>query len=521
MVGILCTILFLSSGNYACKQTFLLPSSMLLGIGALLFAALGFLTVLTEGRLEGKLQDNPVPLLICCGVLFLFQLFFSWHTYFLTGWDGEDVRQNALFMATGNSGGISHFYFSICPNNLMLAWVFSLILRVASIFPVDVCYSLIVVQCVISTVTSWLLFQVCRELTQSHVTAWLTWFVYVLLIGVSPWVIISYSDATGLLFPLLLLWLYMKRKREDTDSGRWALLGFLTWFGYTIKPQTAIMAIAIWLAEIVGVFFKTEEPEPAGEANAKAKARRKKRPPKKKLWQFADRLWAFVLTFAVGMVVLNGMVVSASHVSQNRELALGPTHFLMMGLNDQTDGTFSLDDFMLSISIPTAQERRTENLRVSAQRLHSYGLGGLMQHLAKKTLVNYCDGTFAWGMEGEFFKETLPDKDTVFSPFFKSLFYPDGKRYTSFTTWMQVLWLGLLVGCMGMIGFLLKARETPQELLAALLAILGLTLFELLFEARARYLYTYAGVYVLLGIMGWRALFQSLPVGTRQTLKEN
>lgn len=35
-----------------------------------------------------------------------------------------------------------------------------------------------------------------------------------------------------------------------------------------------------------------------------------------------------------------------------------------------------------------------------------------------------------------------------------------------------------------------------------MLAIIGLTLFELIFEARARYLYTYVPLYIVLAIYG-------------------
>jgi ABC-type Na+ efflux pump permease subunit len=48
-------------------------------------------------------------------------------------------------------------------------------------------------------------------------------------------------------------------------------------------------------------------------------------------------------------------------------------------------------------------------------------------------------------------------------------------------------------------------------------AILGLTIFELLFEARARYLYCYAPVYAILGVLGLRQLFWRLSVGFNDT----
>ena len=43
-----------------------------------------------------------------------------------------------------------------------------------------------------------------------------------------------------------------------------------------------------------------------------------------------------------------------------------------------------------------------------------------------------------------------------------------------------------------------------------MLAIIGLTLFVLLFEARARYLYTYAPIYILLGAVGWKQMVSAV-----------
>ena len=50
------------------------------------------------------------------------------------------------------------------------------------------------------------------------------------------------------------------------------------------------------------------------------------------------------------------------------------------------------------------------------------------------------------------------------------------------------------------------SRERDYEYLAIILSLIGLTLFELLFEARARYLYIYSPVYVIAAVYGIRDL---------------
>jgi hypothetical protein len=47
-----------------------------------------------------------------------------------------------------------------------------------------------------------------------------------------------------------------------------------------------------------------------------------------------------------------------------------------------------------------------------------------------------------------------------------------------------------------------EKRQMNNKIVVLMLAILGLTAFELLFEARARYLYIYAPIYLILSMLG-------------------
>ena len=121
-------------------------------------------------------------------------------------------------------------------------------------------------------------------------------------------------------------------------------------------------------------------------------------------------------------------------------------------------------------------------------------------------LTNYADGTFAWGMEGQFFDQMIEDKHPVISPLLKRWIYPDEDgRFPGFATVQQCIWLALLLGgllSMATYGAMRQDDAQVGLLLVMMLSVIGLTAFELIFEARARYLFTYAPVYILLGIGG-------------------
>ena len=69
-----------------------------------------------------------------------------------------------------------------------------------------------------------------------------------------------------------------------------------------------------------------------------------------------------------------------------------------------------------------------------------------------------------------------------------------------------MLWLTILV-----LGIIATIRSEKDPLLAiVMLSLIGLTVFELLFEARARYLYTYAPLYILLASAGTQKICERI-----------
>ena len=140
------------------------------------------------------------------------------------------------------------------------------------------------------------------------------------------------------------------------------------------------------------------------------------------------------------------------------------------------------------------------------KRLEDYGPAGLLEHLEKKLLSNYGDGTWAWGAEGAFYTEILENKNQGMSPFLKSVYYYGEDRYTYFCSYSQMVWILLLAGCF--LAFLFRKEDRGRKGFIIMLSLVGLTLFELIFEARARYLYCYVPLYLLLGSWGLEQFYQ-------------
>ena len=94
------------------------------------------------------------------------------------------------------------------------------------------------------------------------------------------------------------------------------------------------------------------------------------------------------------------------------------------------------------------------------------------------------------------------ERNTKISGFLRGLYYNRnyrsvGKYNTVWINFVQMIWLT----CLGL-GILGVCYKNQKEKSVLMLSVIGLTIFELLFEARSRYLYAYVPLYILLAIYG-------------------
>lgn len=109
----------------------------------------------------------------------------------------------------------------------------------------------------------------------------------------------------------------------------------------------------------------------------------------------------------------------------------------------------------------------------------------------EKTLVIFNDGTFGWSEEGGFYDVLYSDKNSIASPFFKNLYYEDGDGYIYISTMQQFIWLMVLFNSIGII------IVNQKEKLIIILSLIGIIIFNLMFEARARYIILYVPFFIM------------------------
>lgn len=425
--------------------------------------------------------------------LFIAQAYLSFHAYFLTGWDVKTILESAYAIA-GGEGLIDHYYYSLYPNNACLTLLFAAVIRMLRLLlgnpGLDRCvYVLILLQCALNTLAGLITWRLARRLADSEGFALLAALVYGAFVGLSPWLMIPYSDSMALIFPVAILAVYQHQQGKKLAWGHWLLIGLLTAVGYMIKPQAAIVTIAIGIIEVLRLM----------------QARR--------VWALAARGGCVLLCVGVLSGPAMDWATAQLGILVRPGRAMGMAHFAMMGLSERTGGQYDDADLALSVGVEDPKARRQMQLEEIGRRLEEMGPSGLLDHLRRKTVINYGDGLFAWAGEGNFFAEMIAEKDETLSPLLRDMIgCGEAKRYPAVRAYFQGIWLALLIGALGMLSAVAESKtDQRQDLtLAMMLSVIGLTFFELLFEARARYLFAYAPVYVLLGLCGLWTLVDAL-----------
>lgn len=471
--NLLLVLFYAPFAEYAYKRQTDLPNIVLLA-GAVVMLLLLYLFI---RRFQDRLAAVFGRGYTATGVLLLAELYWTCNAYFKTGWDaGDCLLPSAIELSYGLSVSNSA-YFSMCPNNIVLLWIQSRVLKLGWRFSIldggTGEMSLVVLNCLISVITALLVYRIVEKLTNRH-TALFIWVVYALYMGLCPWLLISYSDSVALLFPVLVVWLYLGKDRRSWL--KWFLIGFFGTVVYFVKPQGCIVLIAVVLVELLEFFTA-----------------------RGKNWKKLVLRAAVILLGAVTACGIRLLIVRDTGLEPEKGRDFGVAHFLMMGLNKETNGGYWQEDSLFSYDISDPAERRNADLREAGRRVREYGFGGMLEHLAKKQLVNFGDGAFAWAEEGSFFTEVYDRRNNYISGMIRSLYYDFEKNMHVMETYMQFFWVWVL--CFMGAAALKKGHSRAENV--CMLSVLGLILFQLLFEARARYVYCHVPLMLVLAAVGF------------------
>ena len=435
-------------------------------------------------------------------ILIVLQLFIIAGARFVAGWD--------VWFITNIGDTTQIEYFSRYPNQLFLYGAFTGIAQFLQALGVSNYYlgliclsSLSVAACVPMTA------YIAKRMA-GYAVGYGAFVLSAVMCGLSPWIMVPYSDTFGMFFTVFILWCYVcldkqvQNQDEQTSAlagvhvdaridtrtcCRWFLMGLAVVIGYAIKPTVIFVFVAIVVIELIQWFASFAPHGSRGSQSSKDPY-----DLRKTATAIVACVLGVVLAFALTSIVKN------STYDVNENAAFSATHFLMMGANPVSGGVWSVSDVELSDAANTPEERSRANLAEFKNRVMAMDLPQANMFLLKKLLTNFADGTFAWEIEGDFYTQIIGTNEAALN--FYGISSDASLDNNTFAPLSQVLWLFVLAGC---ILIVLGRRPLKAETVIAF-TLLMLSAFLMLFEARARYLFLYLPFFIILGTMGWNRL---------------
>ena len=426
---------------------------------------------------------------------------------------------------TNNTYKIMHGYYSRYANNLFLTYIFLNIYKLSKVIGIYNGYFLLLfIQSIIFSVGGYLIYKIADMYFKEKYKIYsiCTWIIYMLIVGLSPHIVLTYSDGIGMFLSLILTYIIFKLEKEkdikkdknkiNDGKGKNKLLPKgsisriilillftnLSILGYYIKPQIIIISISYVIIKILNIPYLTYLVIKNKNEDCKNNRRVRKERIKKEIIYY---IIVSILIIITGCIIYTHIrkANNSMGINVDKEKRFNITHYAMLGWNPESKGVFTIKDENFSGKYEKLKDREKANLEELKRRITEMGLGGVINQIARKILTNYNDGTFSGVATFVYIRKeyNIEGINKELSKFLKNIYYENEKYNMIYTQIMQCLWIGILIFNMFSYN---DGKSTKISIV--ILGIIGLFIFEILFEARSRYIFIYVPLYIFLGVIG-------------------
>ena len=426
-------------------------------------------------------------LVIFFAAFFALQLRIGFAVRIPPGWDAQAVLDSAAGLATGSIDSLDPRYFASFSNNLALTLALARYFQAAILFgATDLLFAGVFLNCVVLTLGAVLTYVVARRVG-NEAAALFTLLPSTVLVLLSPWIMVPYSDALGLLFPILLFYLYLVQAGAQSRAVKLlvqAAMGVTAAIGYNVKPTIIIVLLAIGAVAVLGSLAD--------------------RPTKRRLLAAFTAVAIVTGSYAAGSAALTTAMDASDAVTfdlKNNDQTFPAAHYLNMGAEERDSnfnpfyGAWSAADVKATAAMPP-EERTERNIASYLGRVQAMGVSGYLSFLSAKFIWFLGDGSFfLWG-EGTAASRPFIAEDAL-SQEIQSYYGFHGENYETLIGMWQTAWFALLaLLCLPLFAAKRALFSRPATIMRV--ALLGLFVFLLLFEARSRYLYLYVPFFIVL-----------------------
>lgn len=514
----------------------LYPNTLLL-----FFALLALLVFVGLFFLLDKIPFNKYTLLgtvlftalICC-LFYFVKVEVSKCIAFYGGWDCGMVANSARWVYNGEGMGYDDYYY-IFINNVPITWLLYVLYGISDSLP-NYAYNpefiWIQFQCLMFALALFFSVMTVLLISKKIAPALLSLLGGAVFLGLCPWQIIPYTDASTIAVPVTVIFLYVLFRRINSKLKYllYLLLIFIGVLGGIMKATCYVSVIAVAVVDFAWLIFEgrfTLSPE-------------KKSDTLQQIKKLTLRAALLFCGYALASLCKNGMYRAINYVP-DYDQQITWTNCLYDGLNETTTGACSGDGLAIARAYAgyPRSVRESVELQYAKDRLAARGLVGTLDFWLRKQVMNFNDGTFSWFQEGFF--HAWDYEDITFSRLkepLRNIYWIEGTDYQKFVTWSQGIWIFILLGVifeavsvLAASVKLIKTKKAPSEDASAealyiqtqtppsealclrtvkIVAFIGIFLFAMLFEGRARYLLTNIPLLLTMAILGFSEFSQTV-----------
>lgn len=448
---------------------------------------IGCVTLYRAKEIYKQLRNiNKAQTMFFCGVVLIFiftlQLTLGYALAVYPGWDFKNIFDAANSIV--DNGIYNGDYFILFPTNLGMLVVEVYLFKFAKYMGLQNMLNIaILANCILVNLSIFIIFLIAKKI-YGNFKACITLIFSALFIPFYFYMPIIYTDTFSMPFLLISFYLYLLIKENDKMYKKLILIILMTlisFIGYKIKSSALIILIAIIIHIILTTSFKN----------------------------FIKLSTPIIVIFIIlnnsfGWFLDKNAFFSYTYREVERK-EVPYTHFIMMGLNEGTFGSFAGQDIEYTIKYLNGQENnelcKEKTIEMIKKRYFDFGIIGTFKYLTKKATWTWGDGLYLSDMQ-------ITDNPISYGVLHKSIIEKGSFRtaITYFAQVFQIILLFLMI-CSVLKDLISKNKEI-NILATAKISIFGIFLLLLVWETRSRYLFNFVPLFILVTVDGLEYFIQ-------------
>ena len=393
-----------------------------------------------------------------------------------TWWDTSIVAR----AASGQKNWLGMMYFSYYPNTFYLFRFEKFIFEVLNLSNFkELTTVLNNINIIVLDLSFIFLINAIRRIFKEKEIAYLVGFFSWILIVLSPYVVIFYSDTLGFFISSLILYtlsFFFGNRSILKTYCLCIVLGVLSVIGYFIKPSLVIAYIALIIVGILSIAVK--------------------RVSVRKNIKF---IVAFLLSFGIIFSFLQYYQHHNEIYNIESRMTMPMSHFIVMGMTEK--GGYDPQNTKENFDIKDPKKRNQMNIESAAKKLDEMGPTNYLKFLVIKQVSNTSDATFGWRNEAQGVGFLIPFENSHdhFINKIQKIFTSSesGQNWKGYALINQFIWVIVLVGLI----LSLPLKELKVQFFKY--TVIGGMIFLLIFEGgRSRYLIQFLPYIFVLASLG-------------------